>query len=325
MGWLREAADDGTLPAVPRPARRRSATRPRTLPWYGRAHRRPRLRVRGPLLAALISAVVLAFVIPFLGQRAHVDDPLVGPGEAVGFQATPTPIATAPPAQPAAPPTAPPPTAAPLVASVDPGPDDVRNARAVHLAMAPLPPSVLIGYVWPIPKSRLTQPFGVSPFGGGVYEGKPFHDGLDLATFCGDKVVAAHAGTVIAVGRRFDKWIGWRGSLERYQLRLTKLHLWRTLPIVVVIDDGNGYRSIYAHFERTTVKRGQVVEAGQLIGYEGASGHASGCHLHYGLFSPAETRTFTVDPKAVRKMLLPHHQTMRIDPLLVLPQRNDLD
>ena len=74
------------------------------------------------------------------------------------------------------------------------------------------------------------------------------------------------------------------------------------------------------------MKRGQVVEAGQLIGYEGASGHASGCHLHYGLFSPAESRTFTVDPKAVRKMLLPHHQTMRIDPLLVLPQRTtDLD
>jgi hypothetical protein len=33
------------------------------------------------------------------------------------------------------------------------------------------------------------------------------------------------------------------------------------------------------------------VAAGQLLGYEGATGHASGCHLHYSLFSPLERRT----------------------------------
>ena len=37
-------------------------------------------------------------------------------------------------------------------------------------------------------------------------------------------------------------------------------------PIVVVIDDGNGYRSIYAHFGKVDVKKGQVVKAGQLLG-----------------------------------------------------------
>ena len=275
----------------------------------------------GPLVAAFVGAVALAFVIPLMGQRAHVADPL-GPREAAGAQGSPSAEATEPPLQPAS---APPTVAPPPVAWVDPGPDDVRNARAGRLARAPLPPSVLIGYVWPIPKSRLTQPFGETRFGGAVYQGKPFHDGLDLATFCGDRIVAAHAGTILAVGRRFDAWIGWRGGLDRYQLRLTKKHLWNTLPIVVVIDDGNGYRSIYAHFARTAVKRGQSVKAGQLIGYEGASGHASGCHLHYGLFSPAETRSFDVDPKAVKKMLLPTRQTLRIDPLLVLPKRTDLD
>jgi murein DD-endopeptidase MepM/ murein hydrolase activator NlpD len=277
-------------------------------------------------VAAFIGAIALGFVIPLLGQRSHVDDPLVGPGEVVGAQGSSSAVATDMPAQPtAAQPTAVQPTDAPPAAWVDPGRDDVRESRAVHLAMAPLPPSVLIGYVWPIPKSRLTQPFGETRFGGAVYAGEPFHDGLDLATFCGDRIVAAHAGTVLAVGRRFDAWIGWRGSLDRYQLRLTRKHLWKALPIVVVIDDGNGYRSIYAHFARTTVKRGQVVKAGQLIGYEGRSGHASGCHLHYGLFSPAETRTFEVDPKAVKQMLLPRRQVLRIDPLLVLPHRKDLD
>jgi murein DD-endopeptidase MepM/ murein hydrolase activator NlpD len=33
-------------------------------------------------------------------------------------------------------------------------------------------------------------------------EGTTFHDGIDLATFCGDRVVAAHDGIVLAAGRR---------------------------------------------------------------------------------------------------------------------------
>ena len=46
-------------------------------------------------------------------------------------------------------------------------------------------------------------------------------------------------------------------------------HLWSELPIVVIIDDGNTYRSVYAHFEQVKVHPGQRVHAGQLIGYEG--------------------------------------------------------
>ena len=54
--------------------------------------------------------------------------------------------------------------------------------------------------------------------------------------------------------------------------------------------------AIYAHFRDVTVRVGQRVKAGQLIGHEGATGHASGCHVHYGLFSPLETRTFAIEP-----------------------------
>ena len=78
-----------------------------------------------------------------------------------------------------------------------------------------------------------------------------------------------------------------------------------TLPIVVVIDDGNGYRSIYAHFGKIVVKAGQVVKAGTLLGYEGRTGHATGCHLHYGLFSPFEAATFALDPAVAKRMKLP--------------------
>ena len=84
-----------------------------------------------------------------------------------------------------------------------------------------------------------------------------------MATFCGDKVRAAHAGTVLAAGRHFDDHLGWVGDLSAYYARLDKKKLWTTLPIVVVIDDGNGYRSVYAHFGKVVVKTGQVVKAGR--------------------------------------------------------------
>ena len=56
--------------------------------------------------------------------------------------------------------------------------------------------------------------------------------------------------------------MGWIGDLAPYYARLDAKKLWTTLPIVVVIDDGNGYRSIYAHFGKIVVKKGQTVTAG---------------------------------------------------------------
>ena len=190
-------------------------------------------------------------------------------------------------------------------------------------SLAPTAPPVatLTGYRWPLPRGRLTLPFGPSPLGSRIVEGEPFHDGVDLATFCGDRIVAAHGGTVLAAGRKYDRFLGWVGDLKPYLDRLEKKHLWATLPIVVVIDDGNGYRSIYAHFGKLAVKKGAVVKAGQLLGYEGRTGRASGCHLHYGLFSPAEVATFGIDPTVVKRMKLPKWQIARIDPMLVLGER----
>jgi murein DD-endopeptidase MepM/ murein hydrolase activator NlpD len=113
--------------------------------------------------------------------------------------------------------------------------------------------------------------------------------------------------------------MGWVGDLTAYTDRLNAKHLWLTLPNVVVIDDGNGYRSMYAHFRGVAVKPGDVVKAGDLLGWEGQTGHATGCHVHYGLFSPATTETFGYDPVAAGHMLLPTQELARIDPLLVLP------
>ncbi|MEX1173900.1 MAG: M23 family metallopeptidase [Chloroflexota bacterium] len=272
--------------------------------------RRAPLGLLGPLAPRIVAIVVAAAVIgagvTFLGSMT--DGPLDTVGEVAGAAGTPGPRGT-------------PVTA---LASQGPSPRPVGQRSPDPTptpAATPTPPEMLTGYQWPLPKGRLTLPFGPSPWGSRIVDGQKFHDGLDLATFCGDRIVAAHPGTVLAAGRRYDKVMGWVGDLQPYLDRLDKKKLYPTLPVVVVIDDGNGYRSVYAHFSKATVKKGDEVEAGQLIGYEGRTGRASGCHLHYGLFSPLETATFGIDPAVVKRMKLPDRHIARIDPMLVLPER----
>jgi murein DD-endopeptidase MepM/ murein hydrolase activator NlpD len=195
---------------------------------------------------------------------------------------------------------------------------DAPDARLALPGGAP-PVSALTGYRWPIARPRITLPFGPTPWGDWLVDGVATHDGIDMATFCGDRIRAAHDGTVLAAGRHFDEQLGWVGDLAPYYARLDKKKLWTALPIVVVIDDGNGYRSMYAHFGKIVVKQGESVKAGSLLGFEGRTGHATGCHLHYGLFSPFERAAFTLDPGVVKRMKLPTAEIARVDPMRVLP------
>jgi murein DD-endopeptidase MepM/ murein hydrolase activator NlpD len=181
----------------------------------------------------------------------------------------------------------------------------------------------LKGYVWPL-RGRLTLGFEHSGWASTLVDGERFHDGIDIATSCGDRIRAAHRGIVLAAGRHFDDYAGWIGDLKPYYRRLNRKDLWDTLPIAVVIDDGNGYRSIYAHFAKVRVKAGDVVKAGELIGWEGDTGRASGCHLHYGLFSPYETKRFELHPDAAKRMKLPRWEVARVNPLRVLPYRKGI-
>jgi murein DD-endopeptidase MepM/ murein hydrolase activator NlpD len=184
----------------------------------------------------------------------------------------------------------------------------------------------LTGYVWPLTGSVVvTLPFGSSEWGEFFVDGQRFHDGVDMATKCGDFVYAAHDGVVLAASREYDAYMGWVGDIAPYIALVNKRNWWPSLPIVIVIDDGDGYRSMYAHEYKVTVKPGQHVKAGQLIGYEGATGNASGCHVHFGLFSPSQTATFELDPAIVSKDLMPPYEIARIDPLLVLPFRCDIE
>ena len=238
-------------------------------------------------------------------------EPELTPGAQI---AGPTVVARAEPAP--TPDPAPRPTPAPHMVVTAP----YRPTPQQTPQTAPMPLEELKGYRWPL-KGRLTLGFEHSGWGSRLVDGERFHDGIDIATSCGDRIRAAHSGVVLAAGRHFDDFVGWIGDLGPYYKRLNKKDLWDTLPIVVVIDDGNGYRSIYAHFEKVNVKKGQRVKAGQLIGWEGATGRASGCHLHYGLFSPYEHGRMGLHPDTVKRMKLPPWEVARVNPLLVLPYR----
>lgn len=87
------------------------------------------------------------------------------------------------------------------------------------------------------------------------------HDGWDYAVAPPDMILAAADGQVVFAGNADD------GCATRS----------------VVIDHGNGYRTLYWHLHRIDVAIGDTVARGQPIGMAGSSGCATGPHLHFGV------------------------------------------
>ena len=279
---------------------------PSFLPPQPLADRDRRRRVGRKSVAALAIGVGLAVAVPLafaaLGPASGPLPRLGGVAGAVSEHHDPYSAPTAAPPTPSTVPTPPPDSVGPPVTEPS----------------AP-PVETLVGYRWPITQGWISLPFMAIPGGEWLNGHKLWHDGVDMASYCGARVGAAHDGVVLAAGRHFDAQVGWIGDLKPYFHLLNTRHMWGELPIVVVIDDGNGYRSIYAHFRDVSVRVGQHVKAGQQIGHEGATGHASGCHLHYGLFSPFETKRFGVRADILQRLKVPNAAIARVDPLAVLP------
>lgn len=91
-----------------------------------------------------------------------------------------------------------------------------------------------------------------------IYNVTKFHSGMDFSAKEGTDVYATGDGVVCEV-----KQMHWGYGN------------------VVTIDHGYGYKTRYAHLKKFAVRNGQKVKRGQLIGYVGATGKATGAHLHY--------------------------------------------
>jgi murein DD-endopeptidase MepM/ murein hydrolase activator NlpD len=107
----------------------------------------------------------------------------------------------------------------------------------------------------PLPGARVTSTFG--PRRDPLLGRRAHHSGMDFSGRTGTPIKAAGAGKVIRAG--------WNGGYGR----------------MVEIDHGNGLTTRYAHMSRISVKVGEHVEPGSVIGKVGSSGRSTGPHLHY--------------------------------------------
>ncbi|MBI4085112.1 MAG: peptidoglycan DD-metalloendopeptidase family protein [Candidatus Liptonbacteria bacterium] len=129
-------------------------------------------------------------------------------------------------------------------------------------------PNVLLN---PVPKAIMSQGYGSTSFAIQTYRGK-WHNGIDLAAPVGTEVFSAEDGVVINVAN---------------QDRLCPRAAYGKL---IVVKHDNGLTTLYGHLSLQVVSIGQKVSRGQLIGYVGKTGWATGPHTHFVVFA---TQTIT--------------------------------
>jgi len=109
---------------------------------------------------------------------------------------------------------------------------------------------------WTLPaRGRVSSRFGVRlhPVSGR----RKLHTGDDIAAAHGTPIRAAKGGRV--------RWAGWKKAYGN----------------TIIVDNGNGVSTLYAHASKLGVRSGQAVRAGQFIGKVGSTGFATGAHLHF--------------------------------------------
>lgn len=102
-------------------------------------------------------------------------------------------------------------------------------------------------FAWPVSGARITSPYG--------HRWGRSHEGVDLVG--GSTIMAAASGRVVFAGQQSGY-----GN-------------------VVIVDHGNGYRTLYGHMSRISVSNGQSVGQGSKLGVMGNTGRSTGTHLHF--------------------------------------------
>jgi hypothetical protein len=133
-------------------------------------------------------------------------------------------------------------------------------------------------------QGRFRRPVGGEEPGSGfgarrIINGQPRapHSGVDYSAPLGASVLAANAGRVALVAEFF-----FPGRL-------------------VILDHGLGLYTLYFHLDRVGVLEGQTVERGEIIATVGATGRATGPHLHFG----AQIGEARIDPEVLLALDLP--------------------
>lgn len=125
--------------------------------------------------------------------------------------------------------------------------------------------------------NNITQGYGATEFAKNGYQGH-WHNGVDFAASIGTSVLAAEDGTVVAVGNQ-DSYCP-RGAYGKF----------------IVIQHQDNLTTLYGHLSRQIVKKGDIIKRGQVIGYSGMTGYATGPHLHFSVYA---SPTFYMGPSKV--------------------------
>lgn len=135
----------------------------------------------------------------------------------------------------------------------------------VHITAATVPTKGTKLFIVPEDSVRITQGYGCTKYARcgnkrGPYGGSP-HNGIDYAAGFGSPIKAIGGGRIVANGTN-NGWGNW-----------------------VAIQHPNNLVSVYAHMSSLSpLKVGAQVTTGQIIGYEGHTGQATGSHLHLSLY-----------------------------------------
>ena len=207
-----------------------------------------------------------------------------------------------------------------------PAPAASDEPGAVQVAVFEEPtsksPDRLRGYRWPVRDGMVVRYYEAHPKGDFQIAGERVHDGLIITWFAGATVKAAHKGRVVAAGRDWAEHVGFDGSLDS-GLQALRRHRrpqegtksdkpW--FPQGIVIDDGNGYYSVYSEIKDLLVKPGDKVNAGQTIA---GMAKAEGVQMMRYRLVRMDGPMMRVHQSA-RERGYPFYARERVDPLAVL-------
>jgi murein DD-endopeptidase MepM/ murein hydrolase activator NlpD len=116
-------------------------------------------------------------------------------------------------------------------------------------------------FSWPLDNVFITQYFGKTVDAKKLYSSGT-HNGIDFRASRGTRVLAVLGGTVTGTGNTDEQ----KGCYSYGK--------W------VLIKHPNGLSTLYGHFDLIKVSAGQQVQTGDIIGYSGQTGYATGPHLH---------------------------------------------
>lgn len=161
--------------------------------------------------------------------------------------------------------------------------NELESKLEYSLDPSRLPPAGKGILRWPLDNVKVTQYFGNTEFArSGAYSGKG-HNGIDFRAPIGTFVKSALSGTVEGTGNSDDV----RGCYSYGK--------W------VLIKHSNGLTTLYAHLSQINVKKGEQVATGEVIGYSGNTGYATGPHLHFSVYASNGVRVMKLGESTGRK------------------------